>query len=315
MSRTRFRRKENKYTQVYNNIIFKSKNVEMIGLYTIINACIDLEQNTRGTDEEFIITKRGLQSMTGYKDTKFQRVWDELKVAGYLKQYKIKTKSGKFEYEYELLEEPDLTTHHSLIQLEDGTLIPNIPSNKIVKLIEKSDKETKAFSQSKTNANTIENPHPGFTEGGLHGGFNNTIKNKVCMYVEKTEKYFDLREKDIKLISEYKTKLSIELFEELLLETINKNKSLNYLLSAIKNTVANNIKTLEEYETHKKNYIANKSKSKKTNTSTKTSTSSKNNFEYKKNKFNNFEQSFLDYEEDEFEDIVAKSQRAKYGDR
>lgn len=299
MSRLKFRRKENKFTQVYNNVIFKNKNVELTGLYTTIQACIDLEINTQGTEEEFILSKKSLQYFTGYAERKFNRIWDELKKAGYLKQYKIRTENGKFVYEYDLLEEPDLTTHHSLLVKEDGSLIPNIPKNKIDKLINQDIH--------------IKKPDLHFAEGGKCGSIINTINNKVCMYVEKTEKYFELREKDIELINQYKPNLSIELFEELLLETVNKDKSFKYFVSALKNTIANNIKTLKEYETHKRNYISSRNKKIKNNKSTNkkemVSISSKN------NKFNNFEQTFLNYEEEEFENIIEKSQRAKYGDR
>lgn len=308
MSRLRFRRKENKYTQIHNHIIFKNKNVELIGLYTIIQACIDLEVNTVGTENEFVITKAGIQSLTGYKRDKFQRIWDELKRSGYLKQYRITKDSGKFEYEYELLEEPDLTIHHSLIQKENGDIVPYVPKNKIEKLINKSN----------DIENVVNQPYTDFPYIGKMGGFNNNLLNKVCMYVEKTQKYFELREKDIELINSYKNNLSIDLFEELLLETINKNKSLNYFLSALKNTVSNNIKTLEEYETHKENFIANRSKSKKaSNNSTKKeySTTRKSDFEHKRTKFHNFDESFTQYSEDELDEIIERSQREKFGCR
>lgn len=124
------------------------------------------------------------------------------------------------------------------------------------------------------------------------------------MYVEKTEKYFELREKDIERISKYKNSLSIELFEELLLETVNKNKTLNYFLSTLKNTVSNNIKTLEEYEIHKKNYIAKRKNGRAIDSSSKkSSTIAKN------NKFANFQQTYEKYSDDELDEIIAKIQR------
>ncbi len=311
MSRLRFRRKENKYTQIYNHIVFKNKNVELVGLYTTIQACIDLEMNTQGTENEFVLSKKTLQAFTGYKDDKFKRIWNDLKMAGYLKQYKIRDKeTGKFVYEYELLEEPDITTHHSLIINEDGSIIPNISNSKINKIQENIENENKE----------IINKLPGgdFPHSGKKGVYYNNLLNKVCMYVEKTQKYFELREKDIELINSYKNNLSIDLFEELLLETINKNKSLNYFLSALKNTVANNIKTLEEYEIHKENFIANRSKSKKAyNNLTKKeySTTRKSDFEHKRTKFHNFDESFTQYSEDELDEIIERSQREKFGCR
>lgn len=315
MSRLKFRRKENKFTQVYNNIIFKNKNVELTGLYTTIQACIDLEINTQSTEKEFILSKKTLQSFTGYKDDKFKRIWNELKVAGYLKQYKIRDKkTGKFVYEYELLEEPDITTHHSLTINDDGSIAPNISKSKIEKIQKNIENEVQdKVIELPGVENTSLVPEVDFPQSGEMGVYYNNLLNKVCMYVEKTEKYFELREKDIELINQYKSNLSIELFEELLLETVNKDKSFKYFVSALKNTIANNIKTLKEYETHKRNYISSRNKKIKNNKSTNkkemVSISSKN------NKFNNFEQTFLNYEEEEFENIIEKSQRAKYGDR
>ncbi len=358
MSRLRFRRKENKYTQIYNHIVFKNKNVELVGLYTTIQACIDLEMNTQGTENEFVLSKKTLQAFTGYKDDKFKRIWNDLKMAGYLKQYKIRDKeTGKFVYEYELLEEPDITTHHSLIINEDGSIIPNISNSKINKIQENIENENKEIINKLPGGDF---PHSG-KKGVYYNNLlnkvcmyvektqkyfelrekdielinsyknnlsidlfeellleNNNLLNKVCMYVEKTQKYFELREKDIELINSYKNNLSIDLFEELLLETINKNKSLNYFLSALKNTVANNIKTLEEYEIHKENFIANRSKSKKAyNNLTKKeySTTRKSDFEHKRTKFHNFDESFTQYSEDELDEIIERSQREKFGCR
>lgn len=310
MSRLRFRRKEKKYTQIHNNIIFKTKNVGLVGLYTTIQALIDLEDATRGTDKEFIITKKGIQSYCGLKDHSFQKLWNGLKEEGYLKQYKIQLENGTFGYEYELKAEPDLTTHHSLIIKKDGTISKNVPKNKIQKLIKKSDKETKNIVKNKNNE-TIENtkPLPGcvLPQGGKFGGYNNKLINKVCMYVNKAEQYFELRNEHKKLIAEIKTKMDFRLFEELLLETVNKNKHLNYFIATLKNIANQNISNLETYIEHKKNYITNKKKQSKANTYTAKSTNNN-----AKTRFHNINQRFNKYDSNELEKMLMASQEGKF---
>lgn len=310
MSRLRFRRKERKYTQIHNNIIFKTKNVNLIGLYTTIQALIDLEDATQGTDKEFVITKKGIQSYCGLKDHSFQKLWNGLKEAGYLKQYKIQNENGKFEYEYDLLDEPDLTTHHSLIIKKDGTVTNNIPKNKIQKLVKKSDKETKNIVKNKNNE-TIENtkPLPGcvLPQGGKFRDYNNKLINKVCMYVNKAEQYFELRNEHKKLIEDIKPKMDFRLFEELLLETVNKNKHLNYFIATLKNIANQNIRNLETYIEHKKNYIFNKKKQMKTQLYLE-----KTKNDNTKTRFHNINQRFNKYAPDELEQMLIARQKEKF---
>ncbi|CEK34326.1 hypothetical protein UMC2_35371 [[Clostridium] sordellii] len=310
MSRLRFRRREKNYTQIHNNIIFKTKNAALVGLYTTIQALIDLEDATRGTEKEFIITKKGIQSYCGLKDHSFQKLWNGLKEAGYLKQYKIQLENGTFGYEYELKAEPDLTTHHSLVIKKDGTISKNVPKNKIQKLVKKSDEETENIVKNKINE-TIGNtkPLPGcvLPQGGKLGAYNNKLINKVCMYVKQVEKYFELRDEHKKLIAEIKPKMDFRLFEELLLETVNKNKHLNYFMATLKNIASQNIRNLETYIEHKKNYIANKKKQSKSNTYTSKSTN--NNL---KTRFHNINQRFNKYDPDELEQMLMARQKEKF---
>ncbi|GAA0865965.1 hypothetical protein [Paraclostridium tenue] len=295
MTRLKFRRKEKKYTEVYNSIIFNNKNLELTGLYTTIQACIDLEINTQGTDKEFIVSKKNLQHFCGYKDDKFKRVWNELKKAGYLKQYKIKAENGKFIYEYELLDEPNLTTHHSLIVKDDGSIIPNIPQSKINKLKNDSSKIPE-----------VENP-PLVPEGenpgsGKTGVYYNNYLNKVCMYVCIAKDNFSLTNKNKEYIESIKEKLELDLFEQIIVDAKNKGKTFRYVVGTINNLLKDNILTLDAYLKAKENYKPKKNKiEKKGSTSTrKTTTAHEINQTYKK------------YEKEELEKKLKDSQKGKF---
>ena len=315
-------------TQVFNNIIRNSKDIELIGLYTIIQHCLDLRENTRGTDNEFTVSKKGIQSYTGYSDSKFNRIWDKLKKSGYFKQIKVANKkSGTYEYVYELLEDPDKKVYHSLVQRK-GKLVANIPENKLEKMVKESDELTKKIANSNTGEhieNTDVDSHKiKKPQGGKIGGYNN-IRNKkiVCMYLERTSQYFDLLDSHEMLISKFKENISFELFEVLLNETINKNKHIEYFLGAVKRQIDNGVFSLEQYKIHKEKFnqsIVNTKKASKyvqasdrSYDSQGTSKKSNSYSQYKKTKFHNFDETFTQYEEDEFERIIQNAQAHKWG--
>lgn len=296
MSQLRFRRKEKKYTEVYNTIIFKNKNVELTGLYTTIQACIDLEINTKGTDNEFTLSKKTLQHYCGYKDDKFKRIWNELKVAGYLKQYKIKNKDGKFIYEYELLDEPDLTLHHSLIQNEDGSIVPNIPKSKIEKL--KKDMDKKPEGEKPPLEPEGEKPH-----SGKMGVYYNTSLNKVCMYVCKAKENFALSEKNKQEINSIKEKIPFDLFEEIIVDSKNKNKTFSYVIGTINNCIRGDILTLDKYIETKKNYK---------NTKTKKTESQRKQPKKPLTRFHNITDRTANYTPEELEALLQENQKKKF---
>lgn len=318
MSQLRFRRKEKKYTEVYNTIIFKNKNVELTGLYTTIQACIDLEINTKGTDKEFILSKKTLQHYCGYKDDKFKRIWNELKSAGYLKQYKIKGANGKFYYEYELLDEPDLTLHHSLIQNEDGSLVPNIPQSRIEKLINNDHK--KPGVENPPLQPGVENPH-----SGKMGDYYNTLSNKVCMYICKAEENFALTNKNKEFISSIKNKIEFDLFEEVVVNAKNKNKTFRYVISTINNSIKENVTTLDAFIEKRSTYKKSSSKPLTSSKGIKSENSinltrediiakQKHDLEVlsRKNKSHNVNATFVNYTPDELERHLQESQKGKF---
>ncbi len=314
-------------TQIYNYIIRNSKDVEIIGLYTIIQHCIDLQEDTKGTDKEFKVSKKGIQSYTGYSDTKFQRIWNKLKESGYLKQLKISKGKGEFEYVYELLEEPNKKLYHSLVQ-KGKKIENNIPENKKEKMIKKSDDLTKKIVKTKSER-TIENTNiqshiSKLSQGEKVGGYNNTRNNKlVCMYLEKASQYFELLEEHEMLIGQFKKKISFDLFEVLLNETVNKNKHIGYFLSAVKRQIENSVFTLEQYKAHKLKFnqcFVNTKKASKyvqaidnSHDSRQTNSSKNVRYSIKRTGFHNFEETFNQYSEDEFERIIQNSQKAKFG--
>ena len=314
-------------TQIYNYIIRNSKDVEIIGLYTIIQHCIDLQEDTKGTDKEFKVSKKGIQSYTGYSDTKFQRIWNKLKESGYLKQLKISKGKGEFEYVYELLEEPNKKLYHSLVQ-KGKKIENNIPENKKEKMIKKSDDLTKKIVKTKSER-TIENTNiqshiSKLSQGEKVGGYNNTRNNKlVCMYLEKASQYFELLEEHEMLIGQFKKKISFDLFEVLLNETVNKNKHIGYFLSAVKRQIENSVFTLEQYKAHKLKFnqcFVNTKKASKyvqaidnSHDSRQTNSSKNVRYSIKRTGFHNFEETFTQYSEDEFERIIQNSQKAKFG--
>lgn len=95
----RFRSKRVYFTQVSNSLIRDDKiSLKAKGLYSLIQSYI--------TIEDFVLYKDFLRSQCKEGRDSFQGAWDELKKNGYLMQYKIKDENGKFNYEYDLLDEP-----------------------------------------------------------------------------------------------------------------------------------------------------------------------------------------------------------------
>jgi hypothetical protein len=100
----KFRRKKNKFAQI-SNIALQDNGLSLKakGLYSLIQSMITMP------DADLRIWKIRVKCKEGEKS--FSSAWKELKDAGYLKQYRIPDgKKGAFRYEYDLLEEPDLTT-------------------------------------------------------------------------------------------------------------------------------------------------------------------------------------------------------------
>ena len=99
-----FRKKKINFTMVSNSALDDDTlSLKAQGLYAKIQRYI--------TIEGFKLYKNTLIKKCSDGETSFRSAWNELKDRGYLKQYKMKDSStGKWIYEYELLDEPDLST-------------------------------------------------------------------------------------------------------------------------------------------------------------------------------------------------------------
>lgn len=94
-----FRKKKVYFTQVSNTALRDTKlSLKAKGLYALIQSYI--------TIEDFTLYKNFLMKQCKEGKDGFQSTWNELIKAGYLKQYKLRTKTGVFYYEYDLLDTP-----------------------------------------------------------------------------------------------------------------------------------------------------------------------------------------------------------------
>lgn len=135
--------------------------------------------------------------------------------------------------------------------------------------------------------------------------FSNTDFN-VCMYVDIAKKYFvnSLTSGDEFFINSIVGKIDIDLFERIIADTKVKNKTFNYAIGTIKNSLKNNITTLDAFLENRKKY---KPKNKKTSSS-----NSASKVPVFKTRFHNISESFRNYEPKELEKIVKESQKGKF---
>ena len=119
----RFRKRKIYFTQVSNHAL---RNEEMSlkakGLYALIQSYI--------TIEGFTLYKTTLRKQCVEGESAFESAWKELKKNGYLIQYKIQDEKGKFFYEYELLDEPQIQETSQSIHTPKNHHVDNAPSGK-----------------------------------------------------------------------------------------------------------------------------------------------------------------------------------------
>ena len=103
-----FLKKRYNFSQV-SNCILDDENIpiETRGLYVIIQRWITYYENGH-------ISKEFIRKKCNVGINKFDRMWDELKKLGYLKQYRIASGKNRFIYVYDLLDEPDLTNTETM---------------------------------------------------------------------------------------------------------------------------------------------------------------------------------------------------------
>lgn len=131
----RFRKRKIYFTQVSNAAIRDNKlSLKAKGLYSIIQSYI--------TIEDFILYKNTLRAVCSEGETAFDNTWKELKAKGYLIQYRMKSKTGTFYYEYDLLDHPDL----ELAQKYNNSKITTFEEE-----LEKSEEDKNKVSENSKN--------------------------------------------------------------------------------------------------------------------------------------------------------------------
>lgn len=161
-------------------------------------------------------------------------------------------------------------------------VIPSIEKSDIRKIFE--DYYEMAKNRDSCDTSTIrERVVPRYGDNNNKNNNNNNNNNKeIMVVVDKIKKYFDLKSKDLEKI--------VDVF-------IHTNKGIDYLeekLRLVKNT--DGVKSITGYliTALEKNYKPIPSKQ-------------------DKNKFRNFDETFTQYTTDEFDAIVKKSQKEKFG--
>lgn len=111
-----FRHKQIPFTQIANTLA-KDTTIshKAKGLYLLIQAYI--------TIPDFLINKTFLLKNSLEGEKAFESSWKELKAKGYLKQYRIRTESNKFIYEYDLLDVADMSTPSTINVNSKGEII------------------------------------------------------------------------------------------------------------------------------------------------------------------------------------------------
>ena len=274
-----FRPRKVYFTQVSNDVLRNNElSLKAKGLYSLISSYI--------TIEGFTLYKNTLKADCEEGESAFDSTWKELKEKGYLKQYKLKDNETKsFYYEYELLEVP---------------------------IIEEEAVTKKAINGKSRNAKNLgtENLGGGFSTPGKGGVYNNTnLNNTYSMYVCMYEKYLIATKtlKDFIAKNEIHERMTIELFEHLLVEVMNNNrvkKKDKYFLKVLKEISNKGIRTIEEYEKDLEDYKA-KNKTKETN-------KRKDYSKPVKTRFHNINERFKDYEPEDLEKLLKESQKNKF---
>ncbi len=150
------RKKQNPFSQV-SNVALRDPQLSLAakGLYSLIQSFI--------TIPDFTLYKTTLFKQCIEGESAFENRWKELKKAGYLVQHKIRDeKTGKFYYEYELLD--DLGSQSTKELKSQDSCHP--PKNHPLDIPHLDNPH-------------LDNPPPGSTTPGKLGGYNNTKINNT----------------------------------------------------------------------------------------------------------------------------------------
>lgn len=235
----RFRKRKIFFTQV-SNVALRDTNLSLKakGLYALIQSYI--------TIEDFTLYKTTLLKNCAEGKKAFESAWKELKDAGYLIQYKMQGEKGYFYYEYELLDEPQVTeiteTNHSI----------HTPKREIV---DHGGNGTWIPAQGGMFNNTNSN----------NTNINNTNTNNISSSKEEDNTF----NKDLKTLMSFCNNVNYKLNKEkakTILLAFGLNKVIKAITTIVSTVDTNNIKnyagyltaTLKDMETTKNITIENK---------------------------------------------------------
>lgn len=239
----RFRKRKIYFTQVSNHAL---RNEEMSlkakGLYALIQSYI--------TIEDFTLYKTTLRKQCVEGESAFESAWKELKKFGYLIQYKIQDEKGKFFYEYELLDEPQIQETNQSIHPPKNHPVDNAPSGKSTL--------GKVGGYNNTNSNNTD--------------LNNTNINNISSSKEEAgekKEEDNTFNKDLKTLMSFCNNVNYKLNKEkakTILLAFGLNKVIKAITTIVSTVDTNNIKnyagyltaTLKDMETTKNITIENK---------------------------------------------------------
>ena len=264
----RFRKKKIYFTQV-SNVALRDTNLSLKakGLYSLIQSYI--------TIEDFTLYKTTLLKDCAEGKKAFESAWKELKDSGYLIQYRLQGEKGKFYYEYELLDEPQIEETSQSIHIPKREVVDNGVCGKRV--------TAKGGIYNNTNINNT--------------NINNTNINNISSSKEEAgekEEEDNTFNKDLKTLMSFCNNVNYKLNKEKaknILIAFGLDKVIKAITTIISTVNLNNIKnyagyltaTLKDMETAKNVIIENKIEP-TTNSNTKQST------------FANFTQRQYDYD-------------------
>lgn len=177
----RFRHRKVNFAQISNTALQDPQlSLKAKGLYSLIQSYI--------TMPDFDLYKGYLIKQCKEGEKAFQSAWQELKDRGYLKQFRIPSgNSGQFCYEYELLDEPDLSTpsitnlnrNGEASKAAENEKIDHIPQNGVCGQIEENNADhTPHLAPYAQSTECSEHP---MLNGGDNNNtdLNNTNKNNI----------------------------------------------------------------------------------------------------------------------------------------
>lgn len=177
----RFRPRKARFAQISNTALHdENLSLKAKGLYSVIQSMITMP----GAD--LLLWKIKAKCKEGSKA--FDSAWRELKETGYLKQYRMPGGAkGAFLYEYELLDEPDLTTSATINLNKNGEIASFAEETDHAP--QKGGGNDNTISDNTVLDNTKKSVSPSYNDG-----LTDFLRNQIKEQIEYN--YFEMEEND-----------------------------------------------------------------------------------------------------------------------